>query len=134
MSPVKTVKVDRAIDTLVFLGLVPSAVNALIQSGPDALYAELSRRGYVWSTDLAKWRKSKKTRRPAATVIRTGYLDAVIVRLVVREVHTEEAITEFSSIMAQFGYGVQRVSVHSGRNEGEVLIYFALRQGEPSND
>lgn len=134
MSPIRTRKLELAVAKLEALGLVPSAIHALATAGHEALYAELSRRGYVWSVGLNGWRKSKKPRKIPATVVKSGYLSEALFRFIVPLADADNAIAEFSSVMAQFGYEISRLSVHGGRNPDEGLIYCILRQNGVDHD
>lgn len=133
MSPIKTPKLIAAIERLQALGLIPSALQSLIDRGPEALYQELSRRGLVWSTDLQKWRKSRKPRKMPIAIVKTGYLDHIELRLIVRDNEVNQAINEFSAAMLNAGYEVTRVSVHTSRNHGELLVYCHLHQNGGRN-
>lgn len=133
MSPILTQKLVLAREKLSQLGLVGSAIQALTERGPEAVYSELSRRGYVWSTDLHRFRKSKRQRKIKTVIVKTGYLDHIEVRLIVRGVELDEAIGEFATAMLNAGYEVTRVSVHTSRNPGELLVYCRIRQNGGSH-
>lgn len=128
MSPLNTPKYRTAVERLQALGLIPAAVALLADRGPEALYKELSRRGLVWSTDLQKWRKSRKPRRMPIVALATGYLDHCEVRLIVRATEYNQAIEEFEIAMRNAGYEVTHISVHTSRNPGDLLVYAHLHE------
>lgn len=128
MSPVDTPKFRLALEALAKLGLVPTAIQALADSGPDALYHELSRRGRVWSTDLKKWRKSMKPRAVPAVPTRSGYLDRASLRVIVHADEVDGAIDELHALAGLAGYELLRIDVREGRSIHECLIYTVLRQ------
>jgi len=133
MSPLSTPKYRAAVERLQALGLIPAALALLADKGPEALYRELSRRGLVWSTDLQKWRKSRKPRKMPIAVVKVGYLDHLEMRLIVRSNEVDEAIAEFSAAMLNAGYEITRVSVHTSRNPGELLVYCHVHQNGGRN-
>lgn len=128
MSPLDTPKYRTALEALAKLGLVPSAIEALADAGPDAVYRELSRRGRVWSIDNHKWRKSLKPRSVPSAIVKGGYLDHAAFRFIVHADEVNGAIAEFTSIMASFGYELTRVNVHEGRSVHECLVYATIHQ------
>jgi hypothetical protein len=134
MPPFETPKYRAAVLLLEKLGLVPSALQALSDAGSDAVYRECSRRGWVWNIDPPKWRKSKKPKSVPAAIVKSGFLEHALIRIVARDSEVNETIAEFSSIVGNFGYEIERVGVHSGRNAGEVLIYCMLHQNGANHE
>lgn len=128
MSPKQTAKLSGAISWLHSFQLVPSAIQALTDSGPDAVYAEMRRRGYVWSVDLGLWRRTRKPKKIKAVVTRTGYLHEAAIRIIVHAGEVDGAIEEYGAIMAEAGYELVRVNVNNGRTVHECLIYLTMRQ------
>ena len=133
MSPVLTQKMVSARATLLRSGLLLSMIEDLVQRGPEHVYRELTRRGYVWSVDRAVWRKSRKPRKTPIVIVKGGYLDHCEIRLIVRANEVDLAITEFSAAMQNMGYEVTRVSVHTSRNPGELLVYCHVHQNGGRN-
>lgn len=128
MSPKQTAKFSGAVSWLHSFQLVPSAIQALTDSGPDAVYAEMTRRGYVWSVDLGLWRKSRKPRKIKTVTAKAGYMDRAAIRLIVHSDEVDGAIEELTAIMEGAGYELIRVNVNNGRTVHECLIYATLRQ------
>lgn len=126
MSPLLTHKYKLAIEVLQAQGLIPSALALLADKGTDAVYAELTRRGLVWSVDLHRWRKTKKPRKIRTAITHTGYLEHTEVRLIVRSSEYNQAIEEFEGVMRLAGYTIHRVNVHTSRNPGELLVYCVI--------
>lgn len=128
MSPKLTAKFGGAVSWLHTFQLVPSAIQALTDAGPDAVYAEMTRRGYVWSTDLGIWRKSRKPRKMHTVVAKSGFLDRAAIRVIVHADEVDGAIEELRALADLAGYELIRVNVHAGRTVHECLIYATLRQ------
>lgn len=133
MSPLSTIKFTSALDKLQALGLIASAVQALASQGNDAVYEELSRRGYVWSTDLHKWRRSLKVRRAVATRVYGTALEMARFRIIIDSVVAEAGILEMKTALGAMGYTVVNVSGHTANEPGKHLVYFTLRGGENGN-
>jgi hypothetical protein len=133
MSPLLTHKYKLAIEVLQAQGLLPSALALLADKGSAAVYSELAKRGLVWSPDLHRWRKTKKPRKIRTAIVHTGYLDHTEVRLIVRSNEYNQAIEEFEGLMRMTGYEVHRVTVHTSRNPGELLVYCVLHKNGHDN-
>jgi len=133
MSPLLTKKFLSASEKLIAIGLIPSAVDALSRQGPDALYTELSRRGYVWSVDLSKWRRSLKVRRAIAQRVHGTALETARFRIIVEAAVSEAAISEMKVALGAMGYTVVNLNVHAANEPGKYLVYFTVHGGENGN-
>lgn len=133
MSPLNTPKFMSAIEKLQALGLISSAVSRLAGEGHDAVYAELTRRGYVWSTDLKRWRRSQKVRRAIAKPVHGTALEFARFRIIVEGTVAEAAIMEMKTALGAMGYTVVNVNVHAANEPGKYLVYFTVYGAENGN-
>lgn len=126
MSPLNTPKYLLAVAKLQELGLIPAAIALLADKGIDAIYEELSARGVVWSTDLQRWRKSKKPRKVKRHHVRDMPLDGAQIRLVVNEFVSNAAIDQMATALRDMGYDVVGVNLSQGRNKDQTLVYLRV--------
>lgn len=133
MSPLSTQKYVSAVEKLQALGLIASAIEALALRGPEAVYAELSARGFVWSPDLRKWRKSLKPRRRVTVVSRRSALIGARVRVLLPDALADDAIEDFRVSLAALGYEPRGVNFHEAREHGHVMVYFTVGNKENGN-
>lgn len=133
MSPLNTVKYTSAVAKLQALGLLPTALAMLADRGPDDIYAELSRRGYVWSIDLKTWRRSLKVRRANFKRQVGTALETARIRMIVDGTVSDTALLEMRTALAYLGYTVVNIAVHSANEPGKYLVYFQIHAGNENN-
>jgi len=127
MSTKGSSKRQMAYAALIGLGYDNDAVNELLQDKPLDAYRELQKHGWLWSSDLGRWRKAKHTS-PQHTLAHGGGRSIVLAVRIIGEKDAAAAFLEqFKDALYVVDYALVAHHAVPARKPGSLIIYCTVK-------